>query len=460
MDGNWAPAPRRHLRHQGQRQVQALRELRPLLRQDPERPGRPRPVGRRRRDPRRLLRRRPDPPDSRTASLAGGATQPLRAGRRGRRRRSTPDAKSTYQRRVPGRRRVRGGAATSTSACATSTATSRASSRTTSRLPLAAFDLGCPGAGERRVLHRQHQPGLPHFNCDPGRRPDRLAGGFEDPVHKYDAVEVTANKSFSDNWSLMASYRWSKLKGNFEGFFRNDNGQSDPSITSLFDFPTNDPSYTAVGAPQFGYRGDIRFQGCTLGCGVLPNDRTAPVQGLRRRYAFAQPQRRAWASTPAPGISLTALAANPNYQQLRRDPGDACAAAASTPSSDGQHRSGLPMRLQRRPARRLHDQVRASAADDPGGGRVQPVQPPDADLVRLRQRPGLRLDEPELRLLPSTAASASRRRIRRRRHSVWARASSGSEPDPLVGFLGAGAIPPPFSLSSSEEASTECGRRS
>ncbi len=29
-------------------------------------------------------------------------------------------------------------------------------------------------------------------------------------MHKYDAVEVTANKSFSDNWSLMASYRWSR----------------------------------------------------------------------------------------------------------------------------------------------------------------------------------------------------------------------------------------------------------
>ena len=57
---------------------------------------------------------------------------------------------------------------------------------------------------------------------------------FEDPVHKYQSIEVTANRSFANNWSLMASYRWSQLKGNYEGFFRNDNGQSDPSITSLF----------------------------------------------------------------------------------------------------------------------------------------------------------------------------------------------------------------------------------
>ena len=64
---------------------------------------------------------------------------------------------------------------------------------------------------------------------------------------------------------MQASYRWSRLWGNFEGFFRNDNGQSDPAITSLFDFPTNDPSYTALGAAEH-FRGDIRFLG-ELGSG-------------------------------------------------------------------------------------------------------------------------------------------------------------------------------------------------
>jgi hypothetical protein len=105
-----------------------------------------------------------------------------------------------------------------------------------------------------------------------------MTASFEDPVHKYDAVELTANKSFSDNWSLMASYRWSRLRGNFEGFFRSDNGQSDPAISSLFDFPTNDPSYTAIGVPELGFRGDIRFQGATLGEGRLPNDRPHQVK--------------------------------------------------------------------------------------------------------------------------------------------------------------------------------------
>lgn len=99
------------------------------------------------------------------------------------------------------------------------------------------------------------------------------AASFEDPTHKYEAFELTATKSFSNNWGLVGSYRYSRLKGNFEGFYRSDNGQSDPAITSLFDFPTNEPGYTQVGRPLFGFRGDIRFQGTTLGEGRLPNDR-------------------------------------------------------------------------------------------------------------------------------------------------------------------------------------------
>jgi Carboxypeptidase regulatory-like domain/TonB dependent receptor-like, beta-barrel/TonB-dependent Receptor Plug Domain len=172
--------------------------------------------------------------------------------------------------------------------------------------PVVAFDLGCPGADTVEYFIDNISPNLPIFHCN-----GIADASFENPVHKYDAVEVTANKNFSDNWSLIASYRWSKLQGLYEGAFRNDNGQSDPSITSLFDFPTNDPSYTEVGVPQFGYRGDIRYQGCTLGCGVLPNDRTHQV----KLYGA-----RAWGDlnlsvgiNAGTGTPLTNLAANPNY---------------------------------------------------------------------------------------------------------------------------------------------------
>ena len=140
-------------------------------------------------------------------------------------------------------------------------------------------------------------------------------------MHTYDAVELTAQKGFSNNWSLSASYRWSRLQGNYDGFYRADTGLGSPVLSSLFDFPTNDPSYTQIGVPQFGYRGDIRYQGTTLGQGPLPNDRTHQLKlygtwawrelgiGLGFRAGSGQP--------------LTALAANPVYDVALRDPGDA-----------------------------------------------------------------------------------------------------------------------------------------
>jgi hypothetical protein len=134
---------------------------------------------------------------------------------------------------------------------------------------------------------------------------------FEDPSHKYQAVEITANKSFSNNWSLIASYRWAKLSGNYEGFFRSDNGQSDPGITSLFDFPTDDVSYSQIGVPQFGFRGDIRYQGTTLGQGRLPNDRPHQLK-LYSNKTFGSLNAGIGINVGS-GRSLTALAANPAY---------------------------------------------------------------------------------------------------------------------------------------------------
>ena len=169
------------------------------------------------------------------------------------------------------------------------------------------YDLGVPGLDSVEYFIT---------NVNKNTKVFPAAGGvaqahFEDPVHKYNAVELTLDKRLADNWSFLGSYRWSRLSGNFEGFYRSDNNQSDPAITSLFDFPTNDPSYTAVGTPRFGYRGDIRYLGCSLGCGVLPNDRTHQVKlfgtTMWRDVNFG------FGLNAGSGRSLTELAANPNY---------------------------------------------------------------------------------------------------------------------------------------------------
>ena len=75
---------------------------------------------------------------------------------------------------------------------------------------------------------------------------------FNTPVRFYRAVELSLNKRFSNNWQAAVSVLWSKSEGNYGGLFRQDNGQLDPFITSLFDLPQLLPNTR----------------------GLLPNDRT------------------------------------------------------------------------------------------------------------------------------------------------------------------------------------------
>ena len=69
---------------------------------------------------------------------------------------------------------------------------------------------------------------------------DGIADGFVDPQRIYKAMEFEVNKSMSKGWQMRANYRIAKLLGNYEGSFRNDNGQNDPNISSLFDFTRGD----------------------------------------------------------------------------------------------------------------------------------------------------------------------------------------------------------------------------
>lgn len=88
--------------------------------------------------------------------------------------------------------------------------------------------------------------GTTYFLFNPGRRgngettedkacADPTIGCFGPARRYYRALEFTATKRFSNDWQLIGSYVYSSLIGNYEGLFRNDNGQSDPNITSLFD---------------------------------------------------------------------------------------------------------------------------------------------------------------------------------------------------------------------------------
>src|SRR5262249_41625590 len=70
--------------------------------------------------------------------------------------------------------------------------------------------------------------------------PDGKPDGFPDPVRTTKALDFELNRRFSNGWQGFFNWRIAKLRGNFEGHLRNDNGQTDPGISSLFDFTEGD----------------------------------------------------------------------------------------------------------------------------------------------------------------------------------------------------------------------------
>lgn len=74
---------------------------------------------------------------------------------------------------------------------------------------------------------------LATMDAGPG---DGKPDGFVDPQRKYQAMELELDKRYSNHWLAVINFRFGNLWGNYEGAYRNDNGQSDPGISSLFDF--------------------------------------------------------------------------------------------------------------------------------------------------------------------------------------------------------------------------------
>jgi hypothetical protein len=193
-------------------------------------------------------------------------------------------------------------------------------------LPLTTFGVRYIHRDIGRVLEDvQTAPYVPYYNGDPAVTYNYFLTNpssatqvtpavpgytitFPDPVHRYNAVEFTAERRLSNHWSATASYRWSRLRGNYEGFYNNLIGQSDPGITALFDFPANDPSYTALGA-ALGLPGDIRYLADPNGILSLDQPHAAKLYGTYeyRGVNFGV------AFNAHSGLPLTPLAYSPAY---------------------------------------------------------------------------------------------------------------------------------------------------
>jgi hypothetical protein len=93
--------------------------------------------------------------------------------------------------------------------------------------------------------------------------PSGNAYAYPTPTREYDALELSFDKRFSDNWSLRAYYTLSRLWGNFSGLVGtdeqwdaanplnpNESVRRDPNVSTMFDWPNI--MYDANAKPVYG----------------------------------------------------------------------------------------------------------------------------------------------------------------------------------------------------------------
>jgi hypothetical protein len=115
--------------------------------------------------------------------------------------------------------------------------------------------------------------------------PDGNPDGFPAAVRQYRALEIELNRRFTKGWQGFFNWRIASLKGNFEGHLRNDNGQTDPAISSLFDFTT----------------GDFNLLGDQFAVGPLNSDRKHVVN-IFGSYSFGK--ERGWSTLNGLNLGL------------------------------------------------------------------------------------------------------------------------------------------------------------
>ncbi|MBZ5609354.1 MAG: carboxypeptidase regulatory-like domain-containing protein [Acidobacteriia bacterium] len=123
---------------------------------------------------------------------------------------------------------------------------------------------------------------------------DGTVDGFPNPSRIYKSMELIVSKRFATNFQFYGSYVLSKLYGNYPGSFRGDNFQTDPNISSLFDFTNSDGVLTGQDTP-----------------GVLPTDRRHQIKMFGNYQWRAFNFGAGW--NIASGTPLTKLLDHPAY---------------------------------------------------------------------------------------------------------------------------------------------------
>ena len=179
--------------------------------------------------------------------------------------------------------------------------------------PAVAYDLGLPGLELGRV------------------HPDQPDSSFPDPLSgagrgvRGSRAQSTTRSSSPLTAASRTTGRCGQLPlvaalGTFEGFYREDNGQSDPGITSLYDFPTNDPCSppsacrsSATGATSASWARSVRAR-----CRSIGRTRSrcpAPTRSLGLAFGAGLNL-----SSGKPLTALAALAAYDNDSEIPLTP--------------------------------------------------------------------------------------------------------------------------------------------
>jgi len=163
---------------------------------------------------------------------------------------------------------------------------------------------------------------LATMDAGPG---DGKPDGFVNPTRHYQALELEMDKRFSNHWLAAVNFRFANLWGNYEGAYRNDNGQSDPGISSLFDFTA----------------GALKLLGDQFRPGYMSTDRRA-VGNLFLSYTvgsdspvvhFAKGLTTGLAVRGQSGVPLSYLGDHPIYLNQGEVPLGGRGAAGRTPSA-------------------------------------------------------------------------------------------------------------------------------
>ena len=65
----------------------------------------------------------------------------------------------------------------------------------------------------------------------------KFLAGAPKPERTYDALTFSLNKRYSRNWFFRGAYTWSRLVGNYEGLFQNEQSYAAPNGTNAYDTP-------------------------------------------------------------------------------------------------------------------------------------------------------------------------------------------------------------------------------